>query len=504
MPNVSSQSLAAPQVATYKNIRVPFVGSLSQREGHSTNKDLAITNFLLERVRDNITEQETFYLHKRPGTINLNTLNPGTMPSSPSGEGRGIFLWKDNGIYSVFGDTLYRNATSIQTLATSTGKCGFVLATGATPYLFFCDGTNAYYISSSGTVNTATGEPSPHIPTPVFIDGYIFLAEEGTADIFNCDLEDPGTWNSSNFITAEMFPDNIVALARQNNQVVALGEESCQFFYDAGNATGTPLAVTPNTAIQFGCSNYETVTQAEQLLTWVSQSETGGRAVWTLDGFEAKKISNEAIERIISIYQANPQTAMNIRVNGHFLYVLSRIDGERTLVYDYDEKTWSYWGSDDGAGVNEEFHYVHSSSDDDFGVAILQSLSFGKVVQLYQRMFVDDSDDIICTIRTDPIDLGNGNRKFMYNLRVISDYTFYGGTTYNAETLATTLPLEFRYNDKDYSTTDWSSWKSIDLVTQPYYKVLGSFRRRAFEFKFSEPYPLRMEAMEFDINQGMH
>ena len=127
--NVAQQSLAAPQVATYKNIRIPLVGTLDQREGHTTTKDAMLVNFLTEKVKDPITDNEKYYLLKRPGTMDLNTVvGAGTVPSSPSGEGRGIYLWNSN-IYSVFGNTLYRNASSIKTLATSTGKCGFVLAT---------------------------------------------------------------------------------------------------------------------------------------------------------------------------------------------------------------------------------------------------------------------------------------------------------------------------------------------------------------------------------------
>lgn len=502
MPNVSAQSLSAPQVATYKNIRIPMTTTLSQREGHSTDKDSMVVNFIPEKIKDPITKSETYQLIKRPGTKELNALvGTGTVPASPTGEGRGIFLWNKN-YYSVFGSKLYRNATEIQTLATSTGKCGFVVATGATEYLFFCDGTNAYYINTAGTITASVGEPSPHVPTPVFVDGYIFLAKEGTADIYNCDLEAPGTWNPTNFITAEMFPDHIVALARQNNQVVALGESSIQFFYDAGNATGTPLAVTPNTAIQFGCDGYGTVTQAEQLLTWVSRSETGGRAVWVLDGFEAKKISNEAVERIISIYNGT-KIAMNLRVAGHFFYVLNGIDGNRTLVYDYDEKVWSIWGTND-SGANVEFEFYHSTPDEAFGQNVLQSFSSGKVVQLYTRMFTDNGTSIICTARTEPLDFGNMNRKSMYCLYFVADYTYYGGSDYNSNTKATSVPITFRFNDNDYDSTLWSSWKTIDLVTHPYFKRLGYFRRRAFELKFTGNYPLRIEALEVDINQGMH
>ena len=136
------------------------------------------------------------------------------------------------------------------------------------------------------------GFPSPHIPTPVFIDGYILLPRASSADIYNSGLGDPNSWNPMDFIESEMFADPVTALARQNNQVVAFGAYGTEFFFDNGanQKTGTPLARNQNTFLQVGCPAPFAIGQSEQNCFFIGESQTGGRAVWKLDGFTATKV----------------------------------------------------------------------------------------------------------------------------------------------------------------------------------------------------------------------
>jgi hypothetical protein len=77
-----------------------------------------------------------------------------------------------------------------------------------------------------------------------------------------------------------MFPDAIVALTRQNNQVVALGSNSIEFFYDAANATGSPLSRNDSSTIQMGCAAPYAVIGTEKYFSYISQSGSGGRGFW--------------------------------------------------------------------------------------------------------------------------------------------------------------------------------------------------------------------------------
>jgi len=106
--------------------------------------------------------------------------------------------------------------------------------------------------TTAGTEITSADFPTPHCPFPVFMDGYLFVAKSGTQDIYNSNLDDPALWTAGDYISAEMYPDKIVALSKNNNYIYALGSNSIEYFYDAAVATGSPLGRHDSAVQQFG------------------------------------------------------------------------------------------------------------------------------------------------------------------------------------------------------------------------------------------------------------
>jgi len=532
------------QPTTYRQLRIDFIGSVHNRDS-SSNKDQRFINVYPETTKNPTSKEPKKYLVKRPGlSLNSTVVALGAIA-------RGCVYWEGN-LYTVYGDKLYKGTSSIQTLATSTGTVGWATSSGVTKYLFICDGTDGYVVDTSGTVTkinqtysawaattnyslddiriptvgngfyykvttdagssgasqptwpttigstvvdggitwTCSGSyggfPSPHIPKPVFLDGYIFLIDSGTYDIYNCDLENPLGWSTANFISAEMWPDDSVCLARQNNQIVVLGNESTEFLYDTGGASGTPLGRNDAAAIEIGIAGRDTLYQDEKQFIFVGQSSTGGRAVWRVEGFQIKKISYEGIERIIDAEGTNITSAIafGVRTAGHYFYILNL--NTKTLVYDIEETMWHEW-STNSSGTHSKLTYNYAA-DSLTGRAVLQHNTNGKTYLLDPSVYQDDGVSILTELWTSRLDFGSVNRKFMSSLNIVGDTT-----------TASSL-LSFRWSDDDYKT--WSNWKDIDLVVRPYFMKLGVFRRRAFNLKFTDNAPLRLEGMEFDFNMG--
>lgn len=329
-------------------------------------------------------------------------------------------------------------------------------------------------------VNRDDAPPKYHQPSLAFLDGYLFLVLKkadgsGTADIYNSDVDNPYSWNPTNYITAEQFPDNVSALTRQNNMLVAFGENTTEFFYDGGNATGSPLSRNASYTLQAGIAAPNAIYSQERFCLFIGQSQSGGRAVWMLDGFAPKKVSDEYMERILdaegtSIVNA---TGYGVRSNGHLFYVINLTN--YTFVYDLEERLWHAW-----TGVN-----CVAATDNLTGKAILQHKTNGKLYYLDPTVGTDDGTAISTEIYTAKFDFGTMNLKSMQSMHFVSDM------------VGTDKTLQYRWSDDDYNT--WTDWKTLNFYPRSYVSALGSFRRRAFHFKFNGGVPARFEAVEFDI-----
>lgn len=530
-----------PTQDTYDTKRFPFVGAHNSRNS-SGSKDQRYVNCYPESIKNPLNNGKRIYLIKRPG---LSTqVNPGN-----ASVGRGMTFWNGK-VYSVFGDKLYANTAELLTLSTSTGTVGFVAANGTTDYLFVCDGTNGYVITTADVVtqinqtysawatvtNYSVGDrriptvanslyyevtadagssavaeptwpttigstvvdggitwtckgyyggfPSPHIPTPIFADGYVFLPSSGTDKIYNSDLDLPQSWNPINFIGAEMYPDNIVALGRQNNQVVAFSENSTEYFYDAANVNTSPLARNDGGAQQIGCAAANTLVAFEQQMMFVGQSELGGRCVWKIESFKPEKISLEWVDDILDQEAAliSNANAFLVRVRGHQFYVLNLTS--RTVVYDVDEKMWHEWSSN-SSGSHVAFKCLFSC--DYYGVALVQHSSNGKIYKLDPYTYQDDGVAILVEAVSSLIDLEDNNRKTCHAFTLICDRA-------TSSTFATLY-----YTDNDYQS--YSTGRALDLSSRPFLQSLGMFRRRAFKVTYTDNYPFRVEAIELYINK---
>lgn len=474
--------MASGKTLTEKTIRIPLVGSPTNRE-QLVEKDQRFVNCFPEVIKNKITETDRIYLRKRFGTEKY------IQPSGAAGEPRGLFGW-NNKIYSVIGDKLYEDTTAKQTLTTSTGACGFTDTSGTTDYLFFCDGVKGYVIDLAGVVTEVTDVdfPTPHVTTPVYMDGYIFLLKTN-GDIYNSDVDNVLGWSTSNFIVPESFPDICIALARQNNQVVALSEYSVEFYYDAGTATGSPLQVTAQATLQFGCASIGSVCEEEALVVFVSQSKTGGLFLTAIEGFKPSTISTEPINRILDAEGDSIQDswAVLIRTGGHLFYVLNLPFQRRTLVYDFSLQTWHEWTWTAGetqdmfpfgwrTTVGTSTYWLHESN--------------GYVYEAKSDLYQDDGQPIQVLIQTSRFDGDTTKLKFMSKLELVGDFQ------------ETTSPMSVRYSDDDYKT--WSNPRTVDLMERTALWRLGSFRRRALLLIHEANTPCRLESIELNLDMGTH
>jgi hypothetical protein len=321
------------------------------------------------------------------------------------------------------------------------------------------------------------------VPGTSYFDTYVFVMTED-GKIWNSEPNDPTKWDALNYITAEAEPDKGVALAKHFNYLIAFGQWSTEFFYDAGNAVGSPLLPNPTFRIEFGCANGNSVVEMQQTVVWVAVGRNTGRTVLMLEGTRPVPISDVSIERILNQSSLTNVRSYSLKISGHYFYVLNLLDDDLTLVCDIKSKQWSIWTSfvDGQENILDGVFYTSYNNE-----AYALDNDNGVLYNISEHNYTDLVGPIQYRIRTPLIDAQSTMRKFIGRLEVVGDKI---GAT-----------LRIRHTDDDYQ--NWSQYRNVDLnATRSVLYQNGNFRRRAYEFFCTDNQPLRLQALEMDLDAG--
>lgn len=327
--------------------------------------------------------------------------------------------------------------------------------------------------------------PAATVPGAVYLDGYFFVMDkDGT--VYNCDLENPDSWNALNYITAEAEWDKGVAIAKHQNYVVALKDWTCELFYDAANPTGSPLSKVSNATVQIGCAQGYSTVQFHGGLIFMSKTRERGRSVhfFPPNSIDPQEIASASIQRILNAADLTTVRAWGGKLGGHILYVLNLVTANISLVYDFTSQTWAQWTSDN-AGTEGYFKYGFYATDGNRDYLLHETT--GEIFTFTPDVYQDDGADIKVLCRTKRIDTGGTNRKTMRALTVVGDE------------LQTTVSVSL--SDDDYQT--FSAPRDVSLDTLPPRLLrLGMFRSRSFDVRHVDNTPLRLARLDADIEQA--
>lgn len=480
-----------PTNDTFSQEDIPLTREIISRQSDPSGaKDELFLNCFIELARNKSLEDNRHFIIKRAGSSIYIT-------PSVSSEIRGLYFWADYKyvVYAQDNDIyLYKTSdgttiTCSNVFGTTTGTvgfCSYLYDTGAV-VIIATDGTTLITIDSTGVVTTCVDAdlPTPHIPKPIFLDGYLFLVKSGTASIYNSDLNDPMTWTAGNLIDAEMDGDQLITIEKLNNYIIAFGSTSIEYFWDAGIATGSPLQRndTPVKINQYvgGLAKYQNA------LFYIGATEGGQLDVFRLQDFQIEPIGSPTITR----YLAQQTTSFSnfkggmLSCLGHSFYVLN-VDGY-TFVYDVDTKHWGRWSFSSNANFNiTNTTQLHSSSQ----VGSLFTISTARTIYLLDdTKYQDNNTNFNVIVVTEPADFGTLNRKTMSRFALFCDRP------------STNSTIDVSWSDDDFQS--YSSPVSLELNQDiPSIYRLGSFRQRIFKLSYSDNFPLRMQRLQVFINKG--
>lgn len=428
----------------------------------------------------------------------------------------------------------------------ASGSQGFMLKSTKDAYVF--DG-------SALTKITDVDYPATTVPGVAFLDGYFFVMD-AAGTIYNSDLEAPLNWNSLNFIKCEAEPDNGVALAKYLNYIIGFGTWTTEYFFDAANATGSPLSRVQSAAIQVGCANGYSIAQFDGKLVWMGNSRSTGRGIYVFAGGMAEKeISTPDICRILNADDLSTVYAWGAGFNGHPLYILSLVQSGVTLVYDFSTDAWSHFtkrtvGSAKSVttltqtnGVASAESVGHGFSDgDEITIVGADQSGYNKTVNVN----VIDADNFTYPVDLATVTPATGTITATGSTEAYFDLAYYAsvggkdlgqgatngiiyeilGTAYqdngapidvvcrtaiwdnknsmekvsgSVEVIGDKVDSEalLRWSDDDYSTH--SKYRRVDLsLKRSRVRRLGSYSRRSFDLRHTANTAFRVEALELE------
>ena len=334
----------------------------------------------------------------------------------------------------------------------------------------------------------------PYVSGAVFLDNYIFI---GTTDnrIYNSNLGDPTTWQALSYLKFEQTADTLVGIVKHLNYLVAFGNNSTQFFYDAGTYPGSPLALAASYTSEIGCASGDSIVATSNTVLWIGKTRTYGKCVYAMDGVSATKVSTSNIDRHIEADDLSYVTAYCYKVSGHTLYILTLHNTQKTLVYDLDEKQWYTWtqyamasNTQPNPGTYYESYFRGTYYAEINNIPYVLDDDNAKLYYFSTNIYQDDGQPIYCRSVTDIRDNGSTKRKFYGRCEIVGDKV-QGGV------------MQISHTGNDYAS--YSTPRSVDLnAPRSQVYLSGADRRRAWQFLCTSNVPLRLDAAEIDFRIG--
>ena len=129
----------------------------------------------------------------------------------------------------------------------------------------------------------------------VSLDGYVFLCDIN-GQIHNSNINDITTWTATDFLKASRRSDTGIYIGEHHDNVVYIGTKSIEFFYNAGNASGSPLSRRTDVSYSVGCYYPNSIVEVGDIIYFIGHDHAGWPRVYKLENFQLTAISSNEVE----------------------------------------------------------------------------------------------------------------------------------------------------------------------------------------------------------------
>jgi len=196
----------------------------------------------------------------------------------------------------------------------------------------------------------------------VYLDNYFFVAATLNATapsdaggngpynyIYNSQYSgDPFTnWDATSYAITQINPDEIQWMEKHHNYLVAFLANSIEFFYDAGNGLGSPLARQPIFSKQLGLMAYgltNTIAKDKDDMYFIGKNDNNYLDVYVMSKYMIKPVGTHYIREVLNYYNTNTSGSIIgielLPIDTHTMIVISFTGTNQAIAYFPEEEVW--------------------------------------------------------------------------------------------------------------------------------------------------------------------
>lgn len=339
--------------------------------------------------------------------------------------------------------------------------------------------------TGTGNVLVQNAFPEEYGKGFCYLDGTLYVMDlEG--NIWGSKyLDDPRVWDPLNKIVARTEPDAGICIAKHSTYLIALKEWSSEVFYDAGNASGSPLALVPGAKSPYGCKSADSVQDIDDDLYWITNNRETSPQVARMSKLQIEVISTPAIDRLLAKADFTTVLSWKLKLCGHTFYAFSLPLSSLTLIFDASQGWWYYWTKADGTSL------PISCSTSSNSLHLLQHESNGVIYETDSDYVYPNDDGVVF-----PVDIYSANTNFgIDRIKHCALMTFEGDQVEGSS-------LYVRSSDDDYIT--WTQFRMVSLaLKRPALRNNGSFYRRAWHIRHFANTAFRIKYIHLQLDVGV-
>lgn len=451
-------------------------------------------NLYPELVSDPLAESQ-YILIGTAGSTEFSDLS-----SVSSSSCRGLYYTSLSVLYGVYGDQIVRIGSSGEILKsfTMSGGSSRVYMADNGKYLVATDGQNMWVLNTEDdTLTTQNNLPFIKPVMIKYLGGRFVSFEQGSNQFWWSDVgvEGINNWTGFAFGSAEGSADPINAIAVTDGELIIFGSRSYEV-HRITKDTRLPFAIVNGSFTNIGCGAPNSVAEIMGSIYWLGSSTAGKNQVFMLQGYNAIPISNHAISFLLGeLDKSAPNQQVNTtsdaigftyQQEGHIFYVLTLVQGNKTLVYDTNGQWHERSSRDDVYNIENKWEPTYAVYA--YERVLTGNSKVPKVLELNLDVFKEYDGRPIKRQRIGPTgwdDLGY----IYYNDFIVDMETGVGLTDDSLQGHNPQAML--RWSNNSGHTWSQEHWAPIGKVgnynTRVRWRYLGKGYKRVYELTITDP-----------------